>query len=201
MWTDAQRDGRKPAPPNIGGAVCESPVTPLLVPRCKVWLTPTAGVPCSNGNAAHYIRERETWDVVNFAPGKISVGKPRKCIHSVAAHETAKHREVWLASLASDERRRCSNERKTRNPFKLAGVPHVEEILVFNKFFSIVNMCLSYEDTARQSCAMARWRFWRLFLRPVFSASRIQQVSDLHLKFALRPHHVRKYGRHPICGG
>jgi len=26
----------------------------------------------------------------------------------------------------------------------------------------------------------------------------VQQVSDLHLKFALRPHHVWKYGRHPI---
>jgi len=24
----------------------------------------------------------------------------------------------------------------------------------------------------------------------VFSASRVQQLSDLHLKFALRPHHV-----------
>jgi len=32
--------------------------------------------------------------------------------------------------------------------------------------------------------------FWRLFLRPVLSAIRMQQVSDLHLKFALRPHHV-----------
>jgi len=39
------------------------------------------------------------------------------------------------------------------------------------------------------------------FLHPVFSASRVQQVSDLHLKFALRPDHVWKYGRHPICGG
>jgi len=29
----------------------------------------------------------------------------------------------------------------------------------------------------------------------------VQQVSDQHLKFALRPHHVWKYGRHPICGG
>jgi len=36
-------------------------------------------------------------------------------------------------------------------------------------------------------------------LRPVFSASRMQQVSDLHLKFALRPHHVWKYGRREIC--
>jgi len=39
------------------------------------------------------------------------------------------------------------------------------------------------------------------FLRPVFSASGVQHVSDLHLKFALRPHHVWKYGRHPICDG
>jgi len=31
-----------------------------------------------------------------------------------------------------------------------------------------------------------RWRFLATFLRPVISASRVQQVSDLHLKFALR---------------
>jgi len=37
------------------------------------------------------------------------------------------------------------------------------------------------------------------FLRPVFPASRVQQVSDLlHSKFALRLHHVWKYGKHPI---
>ena len=36
---------------------------------------------------------------------------------------------------------------------------------------------------------------------PVFSASRVHHVSDLHLKFTLRPHHVWKYGRHPICDG
>jgi len=28
----------------------------------------------------------------------------------------------------------------------------------------------------------------------------VQHVSDLHLKFALRPHHVWKYGRHPVSG-
>jgi len=36
------------------------------------------------------------------------------------------------------------------------------------------------------------------FLHPVFSASRVQHISDMHSKFALRPHHVWKYGRHPI---
>jgi len=35
-----------------------------------------------------------------------------------------------------------------------------------------------------------RWQIFD-FLRPVFAASRVQHVSDLHLKFALRPH--------PIC--
>ena len=63
----------------------------------------------------------------------------------------------------------------------------------------IVDMCLRCEDTARQSCAMVlRWRFLATFLRPVFSASRVQDISDLHSKFALRPHHVWKYGRHPV---
>jgi len=33
-------------------------------------------------------------------------------------------------------------------------------------------------------------------LRPAFPASCVQHVSDLHPKFALRPHHVWKYGAH-----
>jgi len=55
----------------------------LLVPRRKVWLTPTARVPCRN---AANIAERKT-------SGKILLrGKrPRKCIHSLPAQETAKH--------------------------------------------------------------------------------------------------------------
>jgi len=35
-----------------------------------------------------------------------------------------------------------------------------------------------------RSATVPRWRFLVTFLRPVFSASRVQQVSDLHLKFA-----------------
>jgi len=60
----------------------------------------------------------------------------------------------------------------------------VEEVLLFNNFFSIVDTCLSCEDVARQNCAMVpRWRIFASFLRPVFSASRVQHVSDLHLNF------------------
>jgi len=36
------------------------------------------------------------------------------------------------------------------------------------------------------------------FLHPVFSVNCMQHISDMHSKFALRPHHVWKYGRHPI---
>jgi len=46
-----------------------------------------------------------------------------------------------------------------------------------------------------------RWQFLATFLRPVFSANRVQHVSGLHPKFTLRPHHVWKYGRYPICDG
>jgi len=124
---------------------------------------------------------------------------------------------VWLTPTT---RVLCSNAVKTQqtqNPLKFAGVPqttepisavsgptfamlwgHVEEILLLNKFFPIVDTCLSCEDIARQSCAMVpRWRFFA----SLFTASRVQHVTDMHLKFALRPHHVWEYGIHPICDG
>ena len=102
----------------------------------------------------------------------------------------------------------CSDAAKTRNPLKFAGVPQTTRWIsavsrpkftilwdmwrtyrCLTSFFPIVHTCLSCEDIARQSCAMVpRWRFLATFLRPAFPASRVQQVSDLHLKFALRPH-------------
>jgi len=123
---------------------------------------------------------------------------------------------VWLTPTT---RVPCSNAAKTRKPLKFAGVPltneaisaasgpkftilwgYVEEILLLDKFFLIVDTCLSCEDIAWQSCGMVpRWRFLASFLGPAFAASRVQHLSDLHSKFALGPYHVSKYGRHPIC--
>jgi len=111
------------ASPNIGGALCESSVIPFLVPRRKVWLTPVAGVPCSN---AVNIGERKTWTYSEFCTGQNSVKgqfkSARKCIYSVPTQETSS--KVWLAS---SERRRCSNEAKMRNPLKFAGVPQTHQ--------------------------------------------------------------------------
>jgi len=112
----------------------------------------------------------------------------------------------------------CSNSAKTRKPLKFAGVRqtrqqisaasrpkftilwgHLEDILLLIKFFPIVDTCLSCEDIARQSCAMVpKCCIFGSFLGPAFPASCVQHVSDLHPKFTLRPHHIWKYGRHPI---
>jgi len=39
-------------------------------------------------------------------------------------------------------------------------------------------------------CDGAQMAILATFLRPVFLTSRVQHISDLHPKFALRPHHV-----------
>ena len=58
--------------------------------------------------------------------------------------------------------------------------------------------CLSCEDTADKVVRWGRDGDFVAFLHAVFPVSRMQHESDLHLKFALRPHHVWKYGRHPL---
>ena len=77
---------------------------------------------------------------------------------------------------------------------------HLEEILLFNRFFPTVDICLSREDNSSiKLCDGAQMSLFASFLRPVFAASRVQRISDMHSKFALRPDDVSKYGRHPIC--
>jgi len=56
-------------------------------------------------------------------------------------------------------------------------------------FFPIVDTCLSCEDTARQSC--------RFFASCIFSEPRAAHFRHAFY-FALTPHHVWKYGRHPV---
>jgi len=64
---------------------------------------------------------------------------------------------------------------------------HVEELLL-NKFFS--RMSIHALVAKIQPNKVVRWCEEVDFLRPVFPASRVQHISDLHSKFALRPHHV-----------
>ena len=92
---------------------------------------------------------------------------------------SVQRRTVWPTPTT---RVQCSNAAKTRNPLKCAGVPqtrqqistasgpkftilwrHVVETLLFNKFFPIVDTCLSCEDKARQSYAMVPATFRQFF--------------------------------------
>jgi len=103
---------------------------------------------------------------------------------------------------------RAVNAAKTRKPLKLPGVPQTtynssaavvgrsspycwdiwRRYCCLTSFFPIVDTCISCEGVARQSCTMVcRWRLLATFLRPVYPASRVQHVSDLHLKFTRRP--------------
>ena len=94
---------------------------------------------------------------------------------------------------------------QTPEPISAASGPkfailcgHVEQILLFN----MCDTCLSCEDIARQSVL---WRpdgdFFGDFFASCISVTSVQHISDLHSKFALRPYHMWKYGRHPICDG
>ena len=72
---------------------------------------------------------------------------------------------------------------------------HVEEVLLFNMLFSDCRYMPYLRRYSRTNFAMmSKWRFLAIILRPVFSASRVQHISDMHSKFALKPHHVSKYG-------
>jgi len=122
--------------PNIGGAFC------WMLPQSL----PTAGVPCSKRCQQNARLGRK----VNSAPGTIRA--PKIYIHCSSLADGQTSCKVWLTSV---ERCRCSNEAKTRNPLKFAGMPqtrqqisaasgpkftilwgHVGETLLLNKFFS-----------------------------------------------------------------
>jgi len=93
----------------------------------------------------------------------------------------------------------CPKLTNRSQPLLGRSSPYYEDMwrryLCLTIFFLIVDTCLSCEDTARQ---VVQWCQNGDFLHPVFSANRVQHISDMHSKFALRPHHVWKYGRHPI---
>ena len=108
-----------------------------------------------------------------------------------------------------------SNDAKTRNPLKFAGVPQTRQQIstISSRKFTILRghvrryRCLtSFFSDCRYMPQLRRYSPTKLcngakmaiFLRPVSSASSVQHISDMHSKFALRPHHVWKYGRHPI---
>ena len=60
--------------PNIGGALCESSIIPLLILCYKVWLTAAAQVPCSN---TANIGEHKTWTLSEFCKIPLGTKSPK----------------------------------------------------------------------------------------------------------------------------
>ena len=161
--------------------------------RQKVWLMPTTRAPCSKLHGTQ---------VANSAPCIIPLGgnSPRKCIYSVPAQEKAKHCAKFGWPPLSDVAAVMKPRRKARwnvlgcpnltNRSQLLAdwsSPYCEDMCVsyccLTSFFLIVGTCLSCDGAQMAN-------FWKFFLRPVFSVSRIRHASDLHPKLSLRPHHV-----------
>jgi len=140
----------------------ETSVIPFLVPRHKVWLTPTAWVPFSN--AANYRRTQDLDAHRIFHLAAFRYGaRPQKCINCVPAR-----RRSNIAQSLVDLRWAMLLLpfivwwiKAVWNPLKFAGVPqicqpltavsgpkftilcgHVEEVLLCNKFFPIVDTYL-----------------------------------------------------------
>ena len=155
-------------------------LNPTHLLTCKVWLTPGAGVPCSN---AANIGERKTWTQSEFCKWRNSVKGPeplKMYIWCSSPGDGQTSCKVWLAS---GERHRYSNKVKTRIPLKFAGVPQTPEPIsaasvpkfailwdmwrrycCLTSFFLIVDTCLTCKDIARQSRAMVhRWQFFASF--------------------------------------
>jgi len=131
----------------------------FLVPRRKVRLMPTARMSCSN--AANIDLDAK----LILRPAKFRYGAraPIMYIYCTSPGDRQTSCKVWLTSV---ERRWCSNETRTRNPLKLAGVPHHQLISAVGQrspycealwkrycclpsFFPIVDRCLSCDNTAR----------------------------------------------------
>ena len=104
------------------------------------------------------------------------------------APSSTPHRKVWLTPTT---RVLCSNAANTRNPLKFAGVPQTRQQI---SVASGPKFSIMWGHVGEMW-----WCPDGKFLGPAFPASRVRHISDLHPKFALRPHHVWKYGRHPIC--
>jgi len=190
MWANVQRDSR-PA---------EYSWHRLLNAAKFGWCpTPATRVPCSN---AANTGERKTWTQNEFCTWQNSVTgqeSPKmyiSCTIPGDGQTSCKVSLVPLSDVAAVTKSRCETIWNLLECLKITKIsqplvgrrsPNCEDIHTgrywcLTRFLPIVDICLSCEDIARQSCAMVRrWRIFDDILRLVFSASRVQHVSDSFL--------------------
>jgi len=89
---------------------------------------------------------------------------------------------VWMTPTT---RVPCSNAAKTRNPLKFAGVPQTPEPISAASAPKFTEV--HYQDMWRRYCCLTSFF-------PIVDTSLSCEDIARHPEFALRPHHVWKYG-------
>ena len=105
-----------------------------------------------------------------------------------------------VAPMCPHGRTRCCRLLNNIEPYVYAARRFMANY--FDHLLSLDTLTCTVAHTAKRfEPSTVLWEFHTIqpsSLHLVFSASSVQHFSDLHPKFALRPHHVWKYGRHPI---
>jgi len=112
----------------------------VVLPNIGVWFAPTARVPCSNAaNRRAQDLEDANW-ILHLAKFRYGATAAKNVYIVYRAGDGQTSCKVWLASA---ERRRCSNEAKTRNPLKFVGVVQANETILAasGPKFNIVRTC------------------------------------------------------------
>jgi len=95
---------------------------------------------------------------------------------------------VWLTATT---RVPCSNTDKKSKPLKLAGVHQTNEMISAARGPKFTILWKYVEEVLLLEFLVT---FWVLH----FQQATCSTFHNMHFKFALRPHHVWKHGRHPI---
>ena len=141
--------------------------------------------------------------------------EPPKCIYSIPVQATAKHRAKFgwplsdVAAVTKPKREThwnllgCPKLAIRSQPLVGRRSPYCKDI--WRKYYHLTSFfsnCRYIPSLRRYSptnlCDGAQMAIFGVIFASCISASRAQHVSDMHSKFALWPHHVWKYGRHPI---
>jgi len=206
MWADAQRDGRSAEYRwrllrNYRNSIPCTTRQSLADARC--W----TAVQCRY----QYIGERKTWTQSEFCTCQIPSGgkSPRKCLYGVPGYQPRRRPNIaqfgWppvsdIAAVTKARRKTrwnllwCPKLPNRSQPVVHRRSPYCGDTWRRYRWLTSFSDCRYMSYLRRLSptklCDGAQMtNFWR-FLRPVFSASYVQHISDMHSKFALRPHHV-----------
>jgi len=154
-------------------------VAPFFDPRCRMWANAQR-----DGHSAEY-RWRPLFDAAKFGW--------RPLLECCAV--TLPRRETRWNHLG------CRKLTKRSQPLVSQSSPYCKDMwgrLLFNKFFRLSIRAVVAKIQPDKVVWWCPDGEFLAILGPAFPACCLQHTSDLHSKFALRPHHAWKYGRHPI---